>query len=404
MKSLLIIAPSYPFPVQDGTQLRLYNLARRFHPGVHVTILHFNGNGEMSSRPLPAPLEGVSIGLPARPRASGWRASQLAQIGRAAPGMIWKFYTPEMAAEVRQQASRADAVLAVGLQMGQYLTEVPRSMPKVLDNYNVEWLILSRMAKTRPVSRRWYWQLEAWKLRSAEQRLLRLADSVIAISDVDQAGMSALAPETRFYIVPNGVELETFSVTAKVDTGEPPRFAFVGALNWHVNEDAAIWMCEQVWPTIRFALPTAELVLVGKDPSPAVRALARYPAVRVTGTVPDVRPFIAESTALIVPLRYGSGIRNKILEGFASGRPIVTTSVGCEGLPVRDEKHLLIADDADGFAKGCVRLASDPSLGKRLATAGRQLVSELDGVVTTRFEEVWRDGLRLACCDNTEGE
>jgi len=318
--------------------------------------------------------------------------------------MIWKFYTPEMAAEVRRQAASADAVLVVGLQMGQYLTEVPRAVPKVLDNYNVEWLILSRMAKTRPLSRRWFWQLEAWKLRAAEQRILRLADSVIAISDVDQAGMAELAPESKFYMVPNGVELATFSVAAAAATGNPPRFAFVGALNWHVNEDAAIWMCEQVWPIVRSALPTAELVLVGKDPSPAVRALARDPSVRVTGTVPDVRPFIAESTALIVPLRYGSGIRNKILEGFASGRPIVTTSVGCEGLPVSDGEHLIIADDADGFAKGCVRLVSDPALGKRLATAGRQLVSELDEEVTTRFEEVWRDGLRLACCDDTEDE
>jgi glycosyltransferase involved in cell wall biosynthesis len=302
----------------------------------------------------------------------------LAQLMRRDAGMIWKFHSPELEQKVRELSAQADAVLAIGLQMGQYLSSTQPGVPTILDNYNVEWLILDRMAQTRPPQKRWFWQLEARKLRRSEGEFLRRAGRVIAISDVDREGMAALAPAAQIEVIPNGVNETFFRAVGPRRSELPPRYAFVGAMNWHVNEDAAYWMRREIWPRILAEQPNAELYFVGREPSADVRALADSPEIHVTGTVPDIRPYLEERIAVVVPLRYGSGIRNKILESFAAGRPVISTSVGAEGLPVRDGEHLLIANTDAEFAAACVRVARDPELCTRLVAAGRKVVAEID--------------------------
>lgn len=385
MHRLLVLAPSYPYPVKDGTQLRVDNLFRRLPADYEITLLCFDAVAESQEEPLPAPLHGTCIRVPSMPRVKGWRASPLVQVLRPLPSTIWKFASEAMARLVRARAEKADAVLSIGLQMGQYFDVVPRGVPVYQDNYNVEWLILERMAQTRPVPKRWFWQLEAEKLRRTERAILRRADAVIAISEVDREEMARLAPNTRFYTVPNGVDEDFFGATPLTSPREP-HFAFVGSFNWHVNEDAAVWFCDAVWPRLRKSLPDARLELIGRDPSPTVRALGNNPSVHVTGTVDDVRPYLGRAVGMIVPLRYGSGIRNKILEAFAAGRPVVSTSVGCEGLPVRHNEHLLVADTAEEFAAACARLVRDPAEAARLVAAGRSVARSLDLQATEQFQ------------------
>ncbi|MGV3722789.1 MAG: glycosyltransferase family 4 protein [Actinomycetota bacterium] len=375
---ILCLAPHYPFPVQDGTQIRVDNLLRRFPADFRTTLVCFDKVDRVTVGTLPEPFKGTEIRVPVPSRPTGPKASQLAQLMRRDAGMIWKFHSETMERQVRELAAKADAVLAIGLQMGQYLTGLEPGIPTILDNYNVEWLILSRMAQTRPPQKRWFWQLEAQKLRRSEGEFLRRAGRVIAISDVDRQGMAALAPKALIEVIPNGVNGAFFGAVGPRPGKLPPRYAFVGAMNWHVNEDAAHWMRREIWPRITAEQPDAELYFVGREPSAEVRALADSPEIHVTGTVPDIRPFLEESVAVVVPLRYGSGIRNKILESFAAGRPVVSTSVGAEGLPVRNGEHLLIADTSAEFASACVRVAREPALADRLVTAGRSVVAAID--------------------------
>jgi glycosyltransferase involved in cell wall biosynthesis len=203
--------------------------------------------------------------------------------------------------------------------------------------------------------------------------------------------MAELAPRAAFEVIPNGVDEAFFGAVGERPAGLPPRFVFVGAMNWHVNEDAAGWMRRQIWPRIRTALPDAELYFVGREPSAEVRALADSPEVQVTGTVPDIRPYLQDGAAIVVPLRYGSGIRNKILESFAAGRPVVSTSVGAEGLPVRHGEHLLIADTDEEFAAACIRIIRHPDEAARLVAAGRAVVRQIDQQATDRVHRMFSE-------------
>jgi polysaccharide biosynthesis protein PslH len=386
---LLVLAPSYPFPPQDGVKLRLTNLLRRLPEGWTVDLLGFDAVEMPREEPLPPPIRGTGLRIPFPTRPPGWRAHRLAQALRPEPSLIWKFRSPALEGEVRGRAREADAVLAVGLQMTPYLELVPPGVPTALDNYNVESRILERLAGTRSGLKRWYWLWEARKLARSERRLLEKAGTVFAISETDREGMASLSPRARLATIPMAIDLGYFQWHDLLPEPAPPRFTFVGAFNWHVNEDAAHWLCTEVWPQVRAALPGAELHLVGRDPSETVRALGRDSSVRITGTVPDIRPYMRDSTALLVPLRYGSGVRTKILEAFAVGRPVISTSVGCEGLPVVHGEHLLIADGSREFAGACIHLARDPEHRARLCAAGRRFVDEMDADVTRAFHEAF---------------
>lgn len=373
---LLVLGPAYPFPVQDGTDIRVAHILRSLPNGCEAVLLCFGDVAEPTQEPLPAPCRGISITLPRPTRATGWKASPIAQVFRTDASMMWKFHSPLLAEQVRKYSQNVDGVLAIGLQMGPYLKEATAGLPTAIDNYNVESLILRRLAATRPGLKQLYWGWEAVKLEKAERQILESVGAVWAITDVDHEGMARIAPSAKIHTVPPGINTAFWGERSDQSAVSPPRFTFVGAFNWHVNEAAATWFHQGVWPRVREAVPGAELHLVGKSPSADMLALAQDPSVHVSGTVPDVRPYLWSSTASIVPLRYGSGVRNKILEAFAAGRPVVSTSVGCEGLPVNSGEHLLIADTEDEFAEACIRIAREPETADHLARAGRELVLE----------------------------
>lgn len=386
---LLVLAPSSPFPARDGVHLRLQNLLGRLPADWRVRLLCFDRVSEEALECVESPFSCQLLRVPAPAPVTGWRSSQFVQLARPLPALIWKFQSQQMAAAVKRSTREADAVLAVGLQMAQYLPCLPPNVPAALDNYNVESRVLARLAETRSGFKRAFWSWEAAKLQRAERRLLASSGTVFAISDVDRDGMLNLVPGCTVQTVPMGIDLGYFAPLPTPPLDAPIRFTFVGAFNWHVNEAAAQWLCQQVWPRIRSAIPEAELHLVGRDPSPVVRELAQVGTnIHVSGTVPDVRPYLQNSTALLVPLRYGSGVRTKILEGFAVRRPVVSTRVGCEGLPVRHGEHLLIADDEERFAAACIQVARDRAMAGGLVDSAFDLVREQDRLATERLQSV----------------
>ncbi len=373
-RKLLVLGPSYPFPPRDGAQLRLTSLVEGLHPGIEVTLICPDDvEQETETRPAEGNV-GRAIRVPRPPRVTGWAASTAAQLLRPDPSLIWKFRSAEFGRCVAREAAAADAVLAVGLQLALYFEFVPPGIPTALDNYNVESRILERLAATRSGLRRRFWLAEAWKLRRWERRLMERSGTVFAISETDREGMSRLAPRANLLTVPMGMHGSSY---AGPPSG-PPVVLFTGAFNWHVNEDAAVWMCREVWPLIRSRRPDALLRLVGRDPSSVVRELAEPGSVEVTGTVPEMRPYVEAATLIVVPLRYGSGVRTKILEAFTAGRPVISTAVGCEGLDVTHGKELMIGDGSGGFAEACLEVMQDADLAQRLVAAGRIFVERQD--------------------------
>jgi glycosyltransferase involved in cell wall biosynthesis len=255
-------------------------------------------------------------------------------------------------------------------QMGSY--QLPDSIPSILDVHNVEHDVLRQMAQRGSAGRRLFNQLEYRKFRREEIDAWRRASRCIATSSLDAATIERQIGRP-VPVIPNGVDVNYFAAA-------PPSYAaethivFTGAMRYRPNAEGAVWFVEQVLPLIQRDLPNARFSIVGADPPPIVRALAERPGVAVTGTVDDVRPWLQAAQVVVVPLLSGGGTRLKLLEAFASSRPVVSTSAGAEGIDVRDNRELLLADEPEPFARAVIALAQTPDLGARLTGAALELV------------------------------
>jgi glycosyltransferase involved in cell wall biosynthesis len=232
-------------------------------------------------------------------------------------------------------------------------------------------------------------------LRGGAAQACATADLTVAVSGADRALLAELAPRARLREIPTGVDTAYF---APDETPEVPnRLVFTGAMDWYPNEDAIIHFMDAILPAIRRDVPDVAVTVVGRNPTPRLRVAAARAGVRVTGTVRDVRPYVAEASVYVVPLRVGGGTRLKIFEALAMGKAVVSTSVGAEGLPLVPGEHYLRADDPQAFARAVTALLADPFRRKFLGSAGRQLVTaryawgevarELEGHLD---ETVWR--------------
>lgn len=252
--------------------------------------------------------------------------------------------------------------------------------PTVLFTHNVEAEIWRRHAETEP---------RAWRralLRSQWRRMLRFegsalarVDGVLAVSEADRETFARLYGKrlrAPVRVIPTGVDAAYFSAAADLPL-DPYRLAFTGSMDWLPNEDAMLYFCREILPRIRQVEPRVTVSIIGRNPTPAVRRLAeQVPGITITGRVADVRPHVGRASLSIVPLRIGGGTRLKIYEAMAMGRPVVSTTVGAEGLPLEAGRDLAIADDPDGFARAVLALLSDPAARQRMADAARRLVTE----------------------------
>ncbi len=246
---------------------------------------------------------------------------------------------------------------------------------KVLRTQNVESTIVIKYAqRTTNAMVAAFGKKEAHKMKEYESNVLSEFDLVAAISPVDVATYGKMC-KRRANIV---------SITAGVDiehlepSGAPPQageVVFVGSFDWQPNVDGAIWLINKVWPRVLEKYPDAHLSLVGRNPREPVKELASE-TVEVTGQVESVEEYVSRATCSVVPLWIGSGMRLKILEAFALGRPVVSTSLGAEGIEVIDGEHIIIRDDADQFADAVVKLLTDEQKCDELSRNARALAEK----------------------------
>jgi len=217
--------------------------------------------------------------------------------------------------------------------------------------------------------------LEWVKFRRFEAWAIRQYDRVLISSPADRAALSDLAPEVSVAILPNGVDTEFFSpLNGDGLRAEPPTIAFLGRLSYHTNVTSVLHFYHHILPLIRARRPDVRLLLIGRDPVPAIQALAADPNVEVTGYVPDVRRHLARATVSVCPMRAGAGVSNKVLESMAMGLPVVSTSLATAALAVEHDRELLIADDPVDFADMVLALLSSARLRARLGKQARAYV------------------------------
>ncbi len=253
---------------------------------------------------------------------------------------------------------------------------LPASVPKVLTLQNVtpEYYRV-RAADTRGVQGLVNRRASAMAERYISARLGQFRQ-LIAVSD-DDARLVRKLTSAPVSVIPNGTDTAREHQELSRMSGAPPTVLFTGTMNHPPNHEGALWFHREIWPLISQAEPEARLVIVGRQPQEELMRLAQAdPRVEVTGAVPDMAPYYERATVAIAPLRSGSGTRLKILDAFAARRPVVSTTIGCEGLEVSNDEHLLIADDPRTFAARTLELLGDEAHRARLADAGRRLVAE----------------------------
>jgi glycosyltransferase involved in cell wall biosynthesis len=279
-----------------------------------------------------------------------------------------RFWSTDMVKAVRRAADEKsiDLLQVEYQQMVPLVSEVPAKQ-SVLDLHNIESSLVASYAAARRGIPAAFFRAEASALRRMERRTIGSFDHVVVVSEKER---DRLPPGARSVLVcPNGRE-----PSAVLPEASDPTVAFVATMGWAPNVDAAVWLAQDIWPTIRARVPGARLLLVGKDPAPAVLALADD-TIEVTGTVDDVRPYVAQARVVVAPLRAGGGTRLKIMEALDFGRPLVATSVGCEGMEDLIGRGVVVADTAPALAGAIADLLLDPARAAALGRAGHEAVA-----------------------------
>jgi glycosyltransferase involved in cell wall biosynthesis len=385
---VLVLTTQYPYPVRSGNSLRALALLERLAPRHEITIMAFAQPDDPAVEALrDRGMQCISVSPPAWTPLRKARVAMSSLVGRL-PYIMAKYCTPAM----RQGLSRAlnsgkyDLLHCDSISLAPLAAECG-FRPALLADHNVEALIWQRVTKyeRRPLHKAFV-ALQSRKLERVEGHVCRAFDACVAVSQPDVELLRRWYGVENIHVVPNGVELRDNSPD---DVPEGGGLAFVGSMDWVPNQDAVRWMVAEVLPLIRRRHSQVTLTIVGRNPPAWMRKMSGN-GIRVTGTVEDVQPYIKQSAVCVVPLRIGGGTRLKILEAMAAGRPVVSTSVGAEGLDFRPGRELIIADSPREFAREVAGLLSDEQRRRQLAQAGKQAAERYSwDIIAPELERVW---------------
>ena len=368
------------WPLNTGGRLRSFHIVRELARRHRVTVLTTHGpedDAEGLARNLPEDSEVVSFPYAAPKQGSArFVTALLRSWASPLPVDLWRWRVPPLQREVRRLIDDRKIDLCVA----DFLAAVPNvprdaSVPVVYFSHNVEHMIWQRLSRIEPrLWRRLLLEIEWRKMRRFESEACARASLTVAVSEKDRDLLASLARGANVTAIPTGVDTSYFMPNGTSEAAKT--LVFSGSMDWYPNEDAVVYFMKEILPRIRREIPAATLTVVGRNPRSELCAAAARAGVRVTGTVADVRPYLAEGEVYVVPLRVGGGTRLKIFEALAMGKAVVSTGVGAEGLPLACGEHFLAADDPEAFSQAVIRLLRNPEERRALGMAGRRLVEE----------------------------
>jgi sugar transferase (PEP-CTERM/EpsH1 system associated) len=382
-KQLLMLVHRVPYPPNRGDRIRSYHLLRHLAAeyDVHLATLcdePVSSDAVEALKSICRRVEIASVTGSARWLRAAW---SLARGFTATEGL---FRSPRLADVVRRWASqtRFDAALVFCSSMLQYLDCAELgSVRAVVDLVDVDSQKWFDYADRGSGAKRWLFRLEGRRLRKLEQRAIDRATAVTLVSEAEAELFRRVCPNDKTVAIPNGVDLDYFRPQndgtrpwIPLPPNDRTNLVFIGALDYRANIDGITWFASEVWPLLRREMPQLTLGLVGRNPAPAVRKLADIAGIRVFGTVPDVRPFLAAADLVIAPLRIARGIQNKVLEAMAMGKPVICSPGALEGIDAVPQRDLLLAAAPKEWLVAVRRMFGDAELRQQIAQQGRELV------------------------------
>jgi glycosyltransferase involved in cell wall biosynthesis len=288
-----------------------------------------------------------------------------------------------MAQEIAQRISQEEFDIVHvehlrGSRYGVFLKSRFPAMPVVWDSVDcISHLFRQASSHSRSFFGKFMTRFDLPRTAHAESDLICRFDHALVTSVADRKAMLDLVPPgqtpSEISVLPNGVDMEYFYPNPEVQR-DAETIIFSGKMSYHANISMAKYLVEEIMPRIWKVRPSARLYIVGKDPAADIKELQKNPRIIVTGTVDDIRPFLWTATVSVVPLLYGAGIQNKILEAMATGTPVVTTCGALSALEAQPDEHLLVSDDPAGFSQAVLQLMQDPKLQKKIGEAGQAYV------------------------------
>jgi polysaccharide biosynthesis protein PslH len=375
---VLLLYNKAPFPLKDGGAIAVNSLANGLvAAGVSVRLFALNpSRNYIAPEAVPAEMQ-ARLQLSLHPLNTDLAPHKaLYNLLEGSPFHISRFFQSHIASALQQllEAETFDLIQLEAPFVGMYLPLIRKfsKAPVVLRAHNVEYLIWQRLAagSTNPL-KAWYLRLQARRLQAFETKLWQEVDGIAAISEIDAAFIQKHSPKPVISL-PTGLTLSNYPALLR-SALNTRQLGFLGSMDWQPNQEAVRWFVQAIWPKLQAEFQDTSVTFAGKNFPRSLLQLSNKRLI-MQGEVADATFFMQQHPIFIVPMRSGSGIRIKLLEAMALGLPIISTSLGAEGLPVEDGKHLLLADDAASFAKALHRLQKDEDFAFNLGQQGRQLI------------------------------
>ncbi len=377
--NIIFITTFIPYPPHGGAHQRTYNLLKHITKENDVYLIGFiKENNDLENA---AYLEKLCKKVYAFRLPDDWSKvsfvkSLFLNLFSPLPYTVQKYYYTQarqtIANLVRQV--KFDILHCDMADLAEYIYDYnPKST--VLVNHNVESTLMLRHAEVeKNPFKRWVFYLQHKKLFRYEKKMCPMFKCNVTVSELDKQQLQLISPQARFFVVPNGVDVDYFQ-PQKLQI-EKNTLIFAGRTDYLPNIDGIKFFQQEIWPLIKKEVKDARLAMIGKTKSNSDISIKTTKDATHLGFVEDVRPLIGKAAVYIVPLRIGGGTRLKILDAMAMGKAIVSTSIGAEGIDITHGKNILIADTPEDFSKQVINVLNDTNLRESLGTEGRKLVEE----------------------------
>jgi len=374
--NVLVIDEEFPLPLNTGKRIRTFNLTNELAKNIDVSYLAYGDiNSEAAEFLKSYDITPYAV-KPVDLKQNGIRFyfKLFLNIFSPYPYIVTSHYTNRFASRLEQlvKENNFDTIIVEWTPYARYVRNIT-GCKKVIVAHNIESDIWKRyLENEKNYLKCLYIKLQYSKLIKFEKNAFKYVDGATAVSDKDSFFIKDLNLKYNIAVIENGVDTDYFH--PMIDEINGSTLVFTGSMDWRPNQDAAVYFVDEIFPLLKREIPGIRAFFVGRNPPQHIINLGTQEGIVITGIVDDVRQYVAQGALYIVPLRVGGGSRLKILEAMAMKKPIVSTSIGAEGLDVTDRKDILLADTPEDFCSLCVKVLQEPELSEALVQNGFDLV------------------------------